>query len=115
MYADLAEKLRLDKIEASKNEISCENLVKPSELLKRQRSARKKTPEKDHAVSEQNERQIEQRVTDNDRLSGASSDPELDENMNSIQNGKIKSVRKLGGLVWLRVGALGCPSLDWFI
>ena len=97
MYADLAEKLRLDKIEASKNEISCENLVKPSELLKRQRSARKKTPEKDHAVSEQNERQIEQRVTDNDRLSGASSDPELDENMNSIQNGKIKSVRKLGG------------------
>ena len=93
MYADLAEKLRLDKIEASKNEISCESLVKPSELLKRQRSARKKTPEKkNHAVSEQNEDEIEQRVIDNDRLSEASSDHELDENMNSIENGKRRKL-----------------------
>ena len=112
MYADLAEKLRLEKLEASKNEISVESLVKPSELLKRERSVRrsqkaKKTenvpkrpeekspeaktpvPEVSPAVSEQNERQIEQRDAVNDRLTEEPSEEPVDENMNSIEQGKF--------------------------
>jgi len=89
MYADLAEKLRLDKIEASKNEISCENLIKPSELIKRQRSARSKTEKpsvqikNDQAVNKDNERQIEQHdAVEHDRLSDPTLRESLDENSN---------------------------------
>ena len=96
MYADLAEKLRLQKIEASKNEISVENLVKPSELLKRERSVRrsqktKKTekiqvqPEINPADSEQ----IEQHEALNDRLGEEPAQEPVDQNMNSIEQGKF--------------------------
>ena len=97
MYADLAEKLRLDKIEASKNEISCENLVKPSDLIKRQRSARSKGEKpkveikNDQAVNQHNERQIEQHdAVEHDRLSDPTVRESLDESMNKEKHGKIK-------------------------
>ena len=97
MYADLAEKLRLDKIEASKNEISCENLIKPSELIKRQRSARSKTEKpsvqikNDQAVNKDNERQIEQHdAVEHDRLSDPTVRESLDENSNKEKHGKSK-------------------------